>query len=167
MHHVNTIIIIDGWERKRPKCFFTYIHLDLFRSHPSNYKWVLTEFLKTSLQNYRNPGIYSINVFFSNNRENQYISHWFLVHVFNTLGLSFTTMLLYLYRKKWRWINPYHAEFLKWNKWWPPTDEHWYCIQCSCLLNLLLLFQKMMSNSHSMGTVVLKKAEESFMWGSW
>ena len=26
---------IKGWERKRSKCFFTYIHLDLFCSHPS------------------------------------------------------------------------------------------------------------------------------------
>ena len=24
---------IEGWERKRSRCFFTYIHLDLFRSH--------------------------------------------------------------------------------------------------------------------------------------
>ena len=26
---------IEGWERKRSKCYFTYIHLDLFRSHSS------------------------------------------------------------------------------------------------------------------------------------
>ena len=42
-----TIIIIEGWERKRERkrsmCFLTYIHLDLFRSHPS-----------TSLCKYRN-----------------------------------------------------------------------------------------------------------------
>ena len=25
---------IKGWEWKRSKCFFIYIHLDLFRSHP-------------------------------------------------------------------------------------------------------------------------------------
>ena len=27
----------EGWEWKRSKCFFTYIHLDLFCSHPSNF----------------------------------------------------------------------------------------------------------------------------------
>ena len=33
---------IEGWEWKRSKCFFTYIHLDLFRSHPSiNINWRL------------------------------------------------------------------------------------------------------------------------------
>ena len=33
---------IEGWERKRSMCFFTYIHLDLFRFHPSKYETVLT-----------------------------------------------------------------------------------------------------------------------------
>ena len=28
---------IEGWERKSSKCIFTYIHLDLFHSHPLNY----------------------------------------------------------------------------------------------------------------------------------
>ena len=28
---------IEGWERKRSKCFIIYIHLDLFLCHPSNY----------------------------------------------------------------------------------------------------------------------------------
>ena len=30
---------IQGWEQKRSLCFFTYIHLDLFRSHPSKYAY--------------------------------------------------------------------------------------------------------------------------------
>ena len=29
---------IERWERKRTKCFFTYIHLELFRSHP--FLWI-------------------------------------------------------------------------------------------------------------------------------
>ena len=30
-----TKVPFERWERKRSKCFFVYIHLDLFRSHPS------------------------------------------------------------------------------------------------------------------------------------
>ena len=29
------ILYLEGWKQKRSKCFFTYIHLDLFRSHHS------------------------------------------------------------------------------------------------------------------------------------
>ena len=29
------MIYFEGWEQKRSKCFFTYIHLDLFSSQPS------------------------------------------------------------------------------------------------------------------------------------
>ena len=29
----------EGWEQKKSKCFFTDIHLDLFRSHPVNMQW--------------------------------------------------------------------------------------------------------------------------------
>ena len=31
---------IEGWERKMSKCFFTYIHIDLFRSHPLKYDYI-------------------------------------------------------------------------------------------------------------------------------
>ena len=31
----------EAWERKRYKCFFSYIRLDLFCSHPSIYKAIL------------------------------------------------------------------------------------------------------------------------------
>ena len=31
-----------GWEWKRSKCFFNYIHLDFFPSHPAFYKCVFT-----------------------------------------------------------------------------------------------------------------------------
>ena len=39
-YHHNIIITllllhIEGWERKSSNFFFTYIHLDLFRFHPS------------------------------------------------------------------------------------------------------------------------------------
>ena len=34
-------IIIEGWEQKRFKCFFSYIHLDIFHSHHSLWShWV-------------------------------------------------------------------------------------------------------------------------------
>ena len=34
-------VYIEGWERKMSKCFFTYIHLELYRSHPSIYSQLL------------------------------------------------------------------------------------------------------------------------------
>ena len=39
----NIIINIEGWKRKRSKCFFTYIYLDHFRSHP--WKFIIICFL--------------------------------------------------------------------------------------------------------------------------
>ena len=39
-------VSLEGWERNRSKCFFTYKHLDLFRIHPSHCfcskKWDMT-----------------------------------------------------------------------------------------------------------------------------
>ena len=36
-------ILIERWERNKSKCFFTYIHLDLFHSHPSIRQYSFTE----------------------------------------------------------------------------------------------------------------------------
>ena len=36
-----TVVHFEGWERKRSKCFFTYIHLDLFRFHSSILSFIL------------------------------------------------------------------------------------------------------------------------------
>ena len=51
---------IEGLERKRSKCFFTYLHLNLFRSHPLKCTLFLTfssfYILMSYFTNFRMPG---------------------------------------------------------------------------------------------------------------
>ena len=48
------------WERKRSKCFFTYIYLDLFRSHPSKL-YPLTKCFNTFISFY-SGGVTNVDI---------------------------------------------------------------------------------------------------------
>ena len=91
-----------GWERKRFKCFFTYIHLDLFRSHPSTYRALFSLICVLSKIS---PVFHCIQIniwkILTNNKEVPYLKIMlFSSQIIGCVCYLFQKITIYLWRRK-------------------------------------------------------------------